>query len=114
MAKPNNSKRLVEFTYGGKKGLNKAFAALRKAGYLAEQNFTCCQSCGWSEVPDDANKVVFYHSQDTDNLKEDGMCYVSWKGPPTEILRIFTENGVETEWEGNEDRRIMIRIKPKK
>jgi hypothetical protein len=113
--KTTGTERVREGSYGGKKGLNKAFAKLREAGYFAEQNFSCCQTCGWSEVPEDEkDKVVFYHNQDVDELKEDGCCYVSWMGDAAEITRIFNDNGVETVWNGQNGTRIMIRIKPRK
>ncbi|GAA3642822.1 hypothetical protein GCM10022267_31820 [Lentzea roselyniae] len=30
--------------------LTRAFAALREAGITARENFTCCRSCGESEI----------------------------------------------------------------
>ena len=30
------------------KPLTLAFKELRKSGYLAKQNFCCCQSCAWA------------------------------------------------------------------
>ena len=45
--------------------LREAFKDLRKAGYFARQNFTCCQSCAWAEIPEEkSDKVVFYHAQE--------------------------------------------------
>ena len=39
-------------------------------GYFAKENHTCCNSCGWSDVPDvQYDKVIFYHNQDLDSLK---------------------------------------------
>lgn len=91
-----------------KENLNKAFRALRKAGYFAKQNFWCCQSCAWSDVPDSQEKVVFYHRQDNDDLKENGKCRLAWSGDGNEIVKILNENGVKTEWDGNNDKRIKI------
>ena len=55
-----------------KANLNQAFKDLRKLGYFARQNFWCCQSCAWAAVPVNVKKVVFYHKQDADELKETG------------------------------------------
>lgn len=89
--------------------LTKAFRELRKHGYFARQNFTCCQTCGWAEVPDDkSEKVVFYHSQDNDNKMKNESFYLSWCGDGNQIQTILRENGVETRWEGTQDKRIEV------
>jgi len=91
------------------KKLTKAFKALRKAGYFAEQNFWCCQSCGWNAIPEDViERVVFYHRQDAEALESKGECYVSWDGDVDEIIDILEENGIKTEWDGNISTRIKI------
>ena len=37
----------------------KAFRELRKYGYIAKQNFWCCQSCAWADLTDkEAEKAV--------------------------------------------------------
>jgi hypothetical protein len=96
---------------GTKKNLNKAFQALRKAGYNAKQNLMCCQSCAWSSMTDqEAEKAVFYHRQDADDLKETGECYLSWSGNGKEIVRILKENDIKVDWEGSDDKRIKIKI----
>lgn len=105
--------RPKEGSYGGKESLNKAFRTLRKAGYLAKQNFMCCSSCGWAEInaiPDDSKKAVFYHTQDADDLKDYGNCHLSWRGDGHEIVRILVENGVDATWDGHHTTRIEINI----
>ena len=94
-----------------KPNLRGAFQALRKAGYFARMNFWCCQNCGWNAIPEERlDKVVFYHNQDNESLKEDGTCYVCWDGDPKEIINIFQENNIRTEWNGNRNSRILIDI----
>ncbi len=89
--------------------LTKAFKELRKAGYFAKQNHTCCQSCGWAEVPDDkAEKAVFYHNQDHQSYKEGGDLYLAWAGDGKLICDILRDHGLVVEWEGTPDRRICI------
>lgn len=94
-----------------KKNLNAAFRELRKAGYFAKQNFMCCQTCGCSKVPDEKeDRYVFYHSQDNDDLKRSGICYLSWAGNGREICDILNRNGVQTDWDGSPYSRIKIII----
>lgn len=88
--------------------LNKAFKNLRKAGYFAKQNFTCCQTCGWSEVPDNIDNVVFYHAQDNEDKIKGNPFYLSWSGNGKEICKILNDSGVSTTWCGNDNKRILI------
>lgn len=92
-----------------KKKLNKAFTALRKAGYTAKQNFLCCQSCAWNALSDkEAEKAVFYHRQDTERMKESGELWLAWSGKGKEIVKILKEQGLTVEWEGKKGTRIMV------
>jgi len=89
--------------------LTKAFNALRKKGYFARQNFLCCQSCGWAAVPEEkADKVVFFHNQDNADKKRGRPFNLAWAGDGQEICQILSENGVETEWNGDEHVRIKV------
>jgi hypothetical protein len=91
--------------------LNKAFKELTEKGYFAKQNFSCCQSCGWAEIDDDkSDKVVFYHQQDNDNLKETGKCYLSWAGDGHVIVEVLNRHGILTNWNCSEDTRIEINL----
>lgn len=51
--------------------LARAFAALQEAGITARENFTCCRSCGQSEIggegAPDARGFVYFHTQCTDS-----------------------------------------------
>jgi hypothetical protein len=92
-----------------KKKLNTAFRQLRKSGYFAQQNFWCCQTCGWADVPDEyANKAVFYHRQDTPNIEKNNSVYLAWAGDGEEICNIFRENGLIVVWDGSSDNRILV------
>jgi hypothetical protein len=95
-----------------KDNLNKAFRELRKAGYFARQNFWCCQSCGWSAVPEEkAHKVVFYHNQDMRRLQDRGSCHLCWAGNGKEICDILISNGVKVTWNGKDEERIEITLR---
>lgn len=77
-----------------KKNLNAAFRLLRRRGYFAAQNFCCCRTCAWAEVPNGYDKVVFYHRQETASLAESGECYLSWSGDKDEIAGVLSSCGV--------------------
>lgn len=51
--------------------LTRAFTALQDAGITARENFTCCRSCGESEIggegAPDARGFVYFHTQCTDS-----------------------------------------------
>lgn len=60
--------------------LDRAFEALRRAHVVAEQDFTCCNTCGHAEIEGDQGDLgyVFFHQQDTESLVEDGSTYLSY------------------------------------
>ena len=99
--------------------IDDAFAALRAQGFFAKANHTCCQSCGLAEIPEDGryDEYVFYHMQDAEYLKQDGVCYLSWgfSGPTLETKRkarlictALREAGLEVDWDGSEHTRIKV------
>lgn len=71
-----------------------AFKALRKHGYTARQNFSCCSSCAWYELGEQGKdeKVVFYNRQAGAALRGGGsyrysrfrrgpeILYLNWSG----------------------------------
>ena len=95
--------------------IDDAFDALRKQGFFAKAHHTCCQSCGLAEIPDDKKDAyVFYHMQDADYLKEDGICYLAWGGTVVihdlghAICTALREAGLEVDWNGHENTRIKV------
>lgn len=123
----------------GKEELTRAFNALKKMGYIAKKNFSCCQSCAGYEIasslgevikgdPGKKSKVrgcVFYHHQDNAGLKESGELMLSYGvlgvsgdgdvGIPTveqgkEIVRALGDEGCRVEWDGTEDTRILVHL----
>ena len=89
--------------------LNNAFKELRKFGYFARQNFMCCQNCGWHAIPDgQTDKAVFYHQQDNDSKKEGKSFCLAWSGDGHQICDILNRNGIETNWDGSESKRIEV------
>ena len=92
-----------------KKNLNAAFRQLRKAGYFAMQDFWCCSTCGWASVPEEKqDRAVFYHRQDTPDIKEFGNVHLAWSGDGEEICNILRENGLTVKWDGSANKRILV------
>jgi hypothetical protein len=94
-----------------KKDVSKVFRALRQLGYYAKQDFACCLTCGWAEVPEGEEKVVFYHHQDSDAFKKGILVrplYLAWQGNANEIYNAITSNNLEYEHDGSENKRIAI------
>ncbi len=91
-----------------RKKLTEAFQKLRRLGYLAKQRHTCCQSCGWAEVPDGFDdKAVFYHLQDNDDLlSNDSKIHLAWAGNHDEIIGVLTSVGIEASCENPPKTRI--------
>jgi len=98
--------------------IDEAFAALREQGFFAKANHTCCQSCGLADIPADKEMAyVFYHMQDAERLKDDGVCYLAWgfSGPTLETKRkgrlictALREAGLEVDWNGSQHTRIAV------
>lgn len=68
-----------------RQALRKAFSNLRKKNILAKMNFSCCQSCGISEIttllkekPHSYIGYVFFDLQDAEDLRDTGKCYLSF------------------------------------
>ena len=97
-----------------KNKITAAFRALRKAGYVAKQNWQCCQSCGCAALPDGAEKYVFYHAQDNERLKNTGACHLAWNGDGTEIATILQDAGLKVNWNGSHDQRMEILDNPQR
>jgi hypothetical protein len=94
-----------------KQNLTQAFRQLRKLGYFAKQNLSCCTTCSWAEIPEEkAKKVVFYHNQDNSQLRSTGECYLGWAGDGKEIVKVLEDNGVKVTWDGRHTTRILINI----
>lgn len=92
-------------------GIKAAFEELRKHGYFARMNFWCCQSCAWADVPDaKAQKVVFYHKQDKDELVCSGRTMLAWAGDSKFICEVLEKHGVDTQHNGSEHERIYIAV----
>lgn len=108
--------------------LDAAFAALEADGVIARQNFTCCMTCGSTEIWDEiqvatdaglpARGYAFYHSQDTDAAVEGRGVYLAYgaceegEAPALavghQIVAALTAQGLSPEWNGSWDQRIAL------
>lgn len=108
--------------------LDTAFAALEASGIVARQNFTCCMTCGsseiWAEIDTaidagaPAQGYVFYHSQDTEaavNGRGVYLAYGACDEGDTAALEVarrivaqLQAEGLAPEWNGSRDQRIAL------
>ena len=124
----------VDYTTS-KKLLRNVFSRLRKLGYLARQNFLCCQNCAGAELTNQAEElfedgttikgVVYYHQQDAERINEFGEVYLAYgqaesseKGPigssslkvGEQVIKVLEEFGLKYEWNGSADTRILVKL----
>jgi hypothetical protein len=83
-----------------------AFKTLRKQGYTARQNFSCCSSCAWYELGEQGKneKVVFYNRQAGAALRGTGSyrfrrrgpqyLYLNWAGDVNAICTALEAQGL--------------------
>jgi len=93
--------------------LNSAFRDLRKSGFVARQNFTCCQSCGLAALPKGTENYAFYHRQDAaclrDARKPDQVgVHLAWGGDGEQVAAAMRRAGLTVDWNGSESRRIWV------
>jgi hypothetical protein len=110
--------------------LDSAFAALERGGIVMRQNFSCCGTCGsseiWAEVKayeeagGRAYGYAFYHQQDTERAVEGGGIYLNYgacedgEEPAIATARAIVaeleRRGLETDWNGTWDMRIGVKL----
>lgn len=110
--------------------LDAAFTELNEAGIVCRQHFTCCSTCGhseiWSEVDAeresglDVRGYAFYHAQGTDTAIEGGGLWVGHDSVlddedasvriGTEIVDCLRRHGLDVRWSGSADRCIEVKM----
>ncbi|MFG1999923.1 DUF6891 domain-containing protein [Spirillospora sp. NPDC048911] len=106
--------------------LERAFADLWNSGIVAEENFTCCQGCGVSEIRGEIPEgsvmdgYAFFHQQDTESVVLSGrllLSYGTFGSEPDEqkaagigerVVAALNANGLRTEWNGSTAKRITV------
>ena len=118
-----------------KKMISAAFRDLRRQGFRARSNFSCCSGCGCDELfgmTDVGQPWVFYHRQDNAALTERPSrggrlgCYLTWgvKGCDIErgglecpaplreaaeaIVAAMRAAGLVAEWNGDAETRVWV------
>lgn len=110
------------------------FADLRKDGFLARMNFSCCSNCGLYELEAMADErtekgkkvqgAIFWHRQDEQRLQDGGpLCirYFQVESDKHGLLGDFStqeigalivsklrEKGIALDWDGNPNRTINV------
>lgn len=108
--------------------LDRAFAALDASGILARQHFTCCNTCGHSEMFDLVNDerergrgidgYVFFHRQDTDKVVAYGVLRVSYAAMGSSqaatvaigrrIVESLRAQGLTVTWDEDPEKKIEL------
>jgi hypothetical protein len=114
--------------------LDAAFAALEESGIVMRQNFTCCGTCGSSEIWDEIDAVQaegrpaygygFYHMQDTDSGVDGDGVYLNYgacdegEEPALATARAIVDalerHGLKTDWDGTWGQRIGVSLEWKR
>ncbi|MDT0570140.1 hypothetical protein RM704_22150 [Streptomyces sp. DSM 3412] len=103
--------------------LTRAFEALQGAhGITARENFTCCRSCGTSEIgaegPSDARGFVFFHSQCTEGAAAGHglmLLYGGFDGSAEttaavgrDVVAALAAQGLSAQWDGDPGTAITV------
>ncbi|WP_424216623.1 DUF6891 domain-containing protein (plasmid) [Streptomyces sp. BI20] len=102
--------------------LTRAFAALDAAGITARENFTCCRTCGETEIaaeaPENARGFVYFHTQCTESAATGHpltLLYGTFDNTVTttteigqEITKALTAESLPTTWNGNPNTTLEI------
>lgn len=102
--------------------LTRAFTALEAAGITARENFTCCRSCGDTEIDAEAapgaRGFVYFHTQGTDSAAAGQglmLLYGSFDSPAEttaaigrEVVAALDAVGLPAVWDGNPGRAVHI------
>ncbi|MCF3133319.1 DUF6891 domain-containing protein [Streptomyces olivochromogenes] len=124
-AKPRTWGRLAEQeTWEGvtdPERLTLAFGALEETGITAREDFTCCRSCGMTEIGaerEGARGFVFFHRQGTERAAEGGglgLYYGGFDGSAEtttavgrEVVTALTAAELSTMWDGDSGQAIDV------
>ncbi|WP_420145434.1 DUF6891 domain-containing protein [Sphingobium sp.] len=114
--------------------LDAAFAAMEAEGIVARQNFTCCGTCGATEIWDEIETAqdegiavegyAFFHMQDTEAAVEGHGLYLNYGACDQSedaaiaighrVVEQLEAHGLTAAWDGRWDQRIAIAIDWKK
>lgn len=108
--------------------LDAAFAELDRHGIIARQHFTCCQTCGHTEINYDIEQAqahrsvrgyVFFHWQDTESAVRSDYLYLAYgsvsgkelesKWIAVQIVDTLQRYGLDATWNSSIRTRICIK-----
>jgi hypothetical protein len=110
--------------------LRAAFAALEDRGITARENFSCCGTCGsteiWDEMDDARNGgatvtgYAFFHMQDTERAADGDGLYLNYGaveegeaaalGGAATIVSELERHGLAVDWDGSWGKRIGVTL----
>jgi len=110
--------------------LDDAFAALEAAGIVARQHFSCCGTCGATEIHDEMDRVAkdgrtvrgytFFHIQDTEHAIDGDGLFLSYGSRDRskeaaveighEVVAALAAQGLNPNWNGRHANRIALPI----
>ncbi len=108
--------------------LDAAFAALDAAGVVARQHFSCCGTCGATEIHDEMDQAAkdgatvrgytFFHLQDTEHAVEGESLFLSYGAVGAdreeavaighEVVAALRAHGLHPAWNGRHANRIGL------
>jgi hypothetical protein len=108
--------------------LDDAFAELDRAGIVARQHFSCCGTCGATEIHDEMEQAekaglpvrgfTFFHVQDTEHAVGGEWLYLSYGAVHKdqeaaiaighEIVDVLGRHGLTPSWNGKHAHRIAL------
>ncbi|MFD0265011.1 DUF6891 domain-containing protein [Streptomyces sp. NPDC127106] len=102
--------------------LSRAFAELEAAGITAREHFSCCRTCGTSEIgavgSPDARGFVYFHMQCTDGAAAGhglNLLYGGFDGSPEttaavgrEVVAALARAGLPTSWNGDPGEAVTV------
>lgn len=111
---------------GSYTALAAAFADLESLGVVARMSFACCNTCGATEIQDEADPNgpdalghTFFHSQEADRLEDTpGDLFLSFGGfdeiPAAAVGEIVAttvaRHGLEVDWAGDAGAKVRVRV----
>lgn len=110
--------------------LDAAFATLEASGIVARQHFSCCGTCGATQIIDEMDRVAkdgkpvrgytFFHVQDTEHAVEGDGLYLSYGSADQdkqaavaighEVVAALRQHGLQPNWNGRHANRIGLPI----
>jgi hypothetical protein len=91
--------------------LSDTFMELRSYGLFARRRWTCCNSCGIAELPDNCNGFVFMHEQAEADFKRTGIAYLNYgetRDTADSIIAALEHNGLVAKWSGKLSQKIKV------